>query len=105
VSPQHLRALAVPNIKQYHPPQGGPPKNRRGPGFSVAEWQQRVQSRFALERLGERDLADIRLTVLARARQGYFFDQATDEVHVTSPSLASSPPVWARITQTLERAA
>jgi uncharacterized protein YjiS (DUF1127 family) len=30
----------------------------------VAEWQQRVQSRFALERLGERDLADIRLTRL-----------------------------------------
>ena len=29
-----------------------------------AEWQQRVQSRFELERLSERDLADMKLTRL-----------------------------------------
>jgi uncharacterized protein YjiS (DUF1127 family) len=29
-----------------------------------AEWQQRVQSRFELERLNERDLADMKLTRL-----------------------------------------
>jgi uncharacterized protein YjiS (DUF1127 family) len=33
-------------------------------GSLFAEWQQRVQSRFELERLSERDLVDMNLTRL-----------------------------------------